>query len=108
MENEDKKLTEEAKAPEVKKDEKLFKKPEGKAIYQKQREDADDAEVEAFAKGELSKYHQEKAETATVQEDTETSKEKKSSNFDKEILPEVCKPKSFVSVIFPSKVFKSD
>ena len=51
MEKEEKKLTEEVKTPEVKKDEKLFKKPEGKAIYQKQREDADDAEVEAFAKG---------------------------------------------------------
>ena len=42
----DLKLTEEANAPEVKKDDKLFKKPEGKAMYQKQRDDADDAEVE--------------------------------------------------------------
>ena len=66
---EEKKLTEEANAPEVKKDDKLFKKPEGKSMYQKQRDDADDAETEAFAKGELSKYHIEKAETATVQED---------------------------------------
>ena len=41
---EEKKLTEEANAPEVKKDDKLFKKPEGKAMYQKQREETDDAE----------------------------------------------------------------
>ena len=31
---EEKKLTEEANAPEVKKDDKLFKKPEGKSMYQ--------------------------------------------------------------------------
>jgi hypothetical protein len=60
-----------SKEVETKKD-KLFKKPEGKAMYQKQRDEVDDAETEAFAKGELEKFNQEKAETATVQEDTET------------------------------------
>jgi len=101
MEKEDKKLTEEVKTPEVKKDEKLFKKPEGKAIYQKQREDADDAEVEAFAKGELSKYHQEKAETATVQEDTETSKEIASS--DAEATPSTERPENAEDRVFKKR-----
>ena len=40
---------------------KLFKKPEGKAMYQKKRDEENDPEVEAFAKGELNKFHQEKA-----------------------------------------------
>jgi hypothetical protein len=101
MEKEEKKLTEEVKTPEVKKDEKLFKKPEGKAIYQKQREDADDAEVEAFAKGELSKYHQEKAETATVQEDTETSKEIASS--DAEATPSTERPENAEDRVFKKR-----
>jgi hypothetical protein len=101
MENEDKKLTEEAKAPEVKKNDKLFKKPEGKAMYQKQRDDADDAEVEAFAKGELSKYHQEKAETATVQEDTETSEEIASS--DAEATPSTERPENAEDRVFKKR-----
>ena len=101
MENEEKKLTEEAKAPEVKKNDKLFKKPEGKAMYQKQRDDADDAEVEAFAKGELSKYHQEKAETATVQEDTETSEEIASS--DAEATPSTERPENAEDRVFKKR-----
>ena len=98
---EEKKLTEEAKAPEVKKDDKLFKKPEGKAMYQKQRDDADDAEVEAFAKGELSKYHQEKAETATVQEDTETSEEIASSEA--EATPSTERPENAEDRVFKKR-----
>ena len=101
MENEDKKLTEEVKTPEVKKDDKLFKKPEGKAMYQKQREDANDAEVEAFAKGELSKYHLEKAETATVQEDTETSEEIASS--DGEATPSTERPENAEDRVFKKR-----
>ena len=101
MENEEKKLTEEAKAPEVKKNDKLFKKPEGKAMYQKQRDDADDAEVEAFAKGELSKYHQEKAETATVQEDTETSEEIASS--DGKATPSTERPENAEDRVFKKR-----
>ena len=98
---EEKKLTEEAKAPEVKKDDKLFKKPEGKAMYQKQRDDADDAETEAFAKGELSKYHIEKAETATVQEDTETSEEIASS--DAEATPSTERPENAEDRVFKKR-----
>ncbi len=98
---EEKKLTEEAKAPEVKKDDKLFKKPEGKSMYQKQREDADDAEVEAFAKGELSKYHLEKAETATVQKDTETSEEIASS--DGEATPSTERPENAEDRVFKKR-----
>ena len=101
MENEDKKLTEEVKTPEVKKDDKLFKKPEGKAMYQKQRDDVDDAEVEAFAKGELSKYHLEKAETATVQEDTETSEEIASS--DGEATPSTERPENAEDRVFKKR-----
>ena len=52
---EEKKVTEVSNETEVKKNDKLFKKPEGKAMYQKQRDDVDDPEVEAFAKGELGK-----------------------------------------------------
>jgi len=52
---------------------KLVNKPNAD-MYSKPR-DKDDAETEAFAKGELSKFHQEKAETATVQKDTEASEE---------------------------------
>ncbi len=57
---------------------KLFKKP--KANVYKKHDDASDPEVEAFAKGELEKFHREKAETATVQKDTEASKEIASSD----------------------------
>jgi len=46
-----------------------------KANVYKKHDDASDPEVEAFAKGELEKFHREKAETATVQEDTEESEE---------------------------------
>ena len=98
---EEKKLTEEANAPEVKKDDKLFKKPEGKSMYQKQREDTDDAETEAFAKGELSKYHLEKAETATVQEDTETSEEIASS--DAEATPSTERPENAEDRVFKKR-----
>jgi hypothetical protein len=52
---EEKKVTEVSNETEVKKNDKLFKKPEGKSMYQKQRDDVDDPEVEAFAKGELGK-----------------------------------------------------
>ena len=38
MEKEENKVTEVSKETKVKKDDKLFKKPEGKAMYQKQRE----------------------------------------------------------------------
>ena len=98
---EEKKLTEVSNETEVKKDDKLFKKPEGKAMYQKQREETDDAETEAFAKGELSKYHLEKAETATVQEDTETSEEIASS--DGEATPSTERPENAEDRVFKKR-----
>ena len=78
---EEKNLAEVSKETEAKQETKLFKKPEGKAMYQKQRDDVDDAETEAFARGELNKFNEEKAETATVQKDTETSEEIASSDI---------------------------
>ncbi len=98
---EEKKVTEVSNETEVKKDDKLFKKPEGKAMYQKQRDDADDPEVEAFAKGELGKYHQEKADTATVQEDTETSEEIASS--DGEATPSTERPENAEDRVFKKR-----
>ena len=98
---EEKKVTEVSNETEVKKNDKLFKKPEGKAMYQKQREEADDAETEAFAKGELSKYHLEKAETATVQEDTETSEEIASS--DDEATPSTERPENAEDRVFKKR-----
>jgi hypothetical protein len=78
---EEKNLADVSNETEVKQETKLFKKPEGKAMYQKHRDDVDDAETEAFAKGELNKFNQEQAEAATVQEDTETSEEIASSDI---------------------------
>ena len=98
---EEKKVTEVSNETEVKKDDKLFKKPEGKAMYQKQRDDVDDPEVEAFAKGELGKYHLEKAETATVQEDTETSEEIASS--DDEATPSTERPENAEDRVFKKR-----
>ena len=72
-------VSEENKTEETKTEKpKLFKKP--KANVYKKHDDESDPEVEAFAKGELEKFHREKAETATVQEDTEASKEIASSD----------------------------
>ena len=70
MENKEKetvKVSEETKETKTEKP-KLFKKP--KANPYKKHDDASDPEIEAFAKGELEKFHREKkekAETATVQ-----------------------------------------
>ena len=86
---------------EKKEENKLFKKPEGKAMYQKQRDDVDDAETEAFAKGELEKFNQEKAETATVQEDTETSEEIASS--DGEATPSTERPENAEDRVFKKR-----
>ncbi len=73
---EEKNLADVSNETEVKQETKLFKKPEGKAMYQKHRDEVDDAETEAFAKGELNKFNQEQAEAATVsKKDTETSEE---------------------------------
>jgi len=76
MEDKEKEATisQEVEAPK----EKLFKKP--KVNMYKKHDDESDPETEAFAKGELEKFHREKAETATVQKDTEASKEIASSD----------------------------
>ena len=77
MENEENtavEVSEEIKSEETKTEKpKLFKKP--KVNLYKKHDDASDPEIEAFAKGELEKFHREKAEAATVQKDTEASKE---------------------------------
>ena len=76
MENEENtavEVSEETKSEETKTEKpKLFKKPKAK-LYSKTHEDTDDAETEAFARGELEKFNREKAETATVQKHTEAS-----------------------------------
>ena len=66
MENEENKtveVSEETKETKTEKP-KLFKKPKAK-LYSKTREETDDAETEAFARGELAKFNREQAETAT-------------------------------------------
>ena len=75
--NEKEVTTSEEKEVEISKP-KLVKKP--KVNMYKKHQDDDDPEVEAFAKGELEKFQREKAETATVQKDTEASKEIASSD----------------------------
>ena len=78
---------------------KLFKKP--KANPYKKHDDASDPEIEAFAKGELEKFHREKAETATVQEDTEASKEIASS--DDEATPSTERPENAEERVFKKR-----
>ena len=89
-------------SPEVKEPKpKLFKKPEGKAMYQKKRDEENDPEVEAFAKGELSKFHQEKAETATVQKDTKTSEE--IASYDEKATPSTERPENAEDRVFKKR-----
>ena len=78
---------------------KLFKKP--KANVYKKHDDASDPEVEAFAKGELEKFHREKAETATVQEDTEASEEIASS--DGKATPSTERPENAEERVFKKR-----
>ena len=59
MENE--KVVKTSEEVETKKD-KLFKKPDSRSMYQKHRDDESDPETEAFARGELNKFNEEKAE----------------------------------------------
>jgi len=78
---------------------KLFKKPKVN-IYKKHQDD-DDPEVEAFAKGELEKFQREKAETATVQKDTEASEEIASS--DDEATPSTERPENAEERVFKKR-----
>ena len=103
MENEENKaveVSEEIKSEETKTEKpKLFKKPKGK-LYSKHQED-DDAETEAFARGELEKFNREKAETATVQKDTEASGEIASS--DGKATPSTERPENAEERVFKKR-----
>ena len=101
MENKEKEtveVSEETKETKTEKP-KLFKKP--KANPYKKHDDASDPEIEAFAKGELEKFHREKAETATVQKDTEASKEIASS--DDKATPSTERPENAEERVFKKR-----
>jgi hypothetical protein len=81
---------------------KLVKKP--KANPYKKHDDASDPEIEAFAKGELEKFHREKkeeAETATVQKDTETSEE--IASLDGNATPSTERPENAEERVFKKR-----
>jgi len=103
MENEEKEkveVSEEIKSEETKTEKpKLFKKPKVK-MYKKHQDD-DDPEIEAFAKGELEKFQREKAETATVQKDTEASEEIASS--DGKATPSTERPENAEERVFKKR-----
>ena len=86
---------------EDKQETKLFKKPDSKLMYQKHRDDENDPETEAFAKGELNKFNEEKAEAATVQKDTETSEEIANSND--EATPSTERPENAEDRVFKKR-----
>ena len=67
----------------------------------KKHQDEDDPEVEAFAKGELEKFQREKAETATVQKDTEASEE--IANSDDEATPSTERPENAEERVFKKR-----
>ena len=98
MENE--KVVTASEEVETKKD-KLFKKPDSKSMYQKHRDDESDPETEAFARGELNKFNEEKAETATVQEDTETSEE--IASYDGKATPSTERPENAEDRVFKKR-----
>ncbi len=100
MENEENKAVEVSDEVETKTEKpKLFKKP--KVNMYKKHQDDDDPEVEAFAKGELEKFQREKAETATVQKDTEASEEIASS--DGEATPSTERPENAEERVFKKR-----
>ena len=98
MENQETEATtsNEVEAPK----DKLFKKPKAK-IYIKTREETDDAETEAFARGELAKFNREQAETATVQKDTEASGE--IANSDGKATPSTERPENAEDRVFKKR-----
>ena len=98
-ENKTVEVSEETKETKTEKP-KLFKKPKAKP-YSKTREETDDAETEAFARGELAKFNREKAETATVQEDTEASEEIASS--DGKATPSTERPENAEDRVFKKR-----
>ena len=101
MENKEKEtveVSEETKETKTEKP-KLFKKP--KANPYKKHDDESDPEVEAFAKGELEKFHREKAETATVQKDTEASEE--IASLDGKATPSTERPENAEERVFKKR-----
>lgn len=78
---------------------KLVKKP--KANPYKKHDDESDPEIEAFAKGELEKFHREKAETATVQKDTEASEE--IASLDGKATPSTERPENAEDRVFKKR-----
>ena len=78
---------------------KLVKKP--KVNLYKKHDDASDPEIEAFAKGELEKFHREKAETATVQKDTEASEE--IASLDGKATPSTERPENAEERVFKKR-----
>ena len=78
---------------------KLVKKP--KANPYKKHDDTSDPEIEAFAKGELEKFHREKAETATVQKDTEASEE--IASLDGKATPSTERPENAEERVFKKR-----
>jgi uncharacterized protein YutD len=99
MENEENKTVEVSEETKTEKP-KLFKKPKAK-LYSKTREETDDAETEAFARGELAKFNREQAETATVQKDTEASEEIASS--DGKATPSTERPENAEERVFKKR-----
>ena len=97
METEEKEATvsQEAEAPKPK----LVKKP--KVNPYKKHDDESDPEIEAFAKGELEKFHREKAETATVQKDTEASEE--IASLDGKATPSTERPENAEDRVFKKR-----
>jgi hypothetical protein len=101
MENKEKEtveVSEETKETKTEKP-KLFKKP--KVNLYKKHDDASDPEIEAFAKGELEKFHREKAETATVQKDTEASEE--IASLDGKATPSTERPENAEERVFKKR-----
>ena len=104
MENEEDKtveVSEETKETKTEKP-KLFKKP--KVNMYKKHDDESDPEIDAFAKGELEKFHREKreeAETATVQKDTETSEE--IASLDGKATPSTERPENAEERVFKKR-----
>ena len=82
---------------------KLVKKPKAK-LYSKTREETDDAETEAFARGDLAKFNREqkeKAETATVQKDTKASEE--IASLDGKATPSTERPENAEDRVFKKR-----
>ena len=98
MEKEENKTVEVSEETKTEKP-KLFKKP--KVNLYKKHDDASDPEIEAFAKGELEKFHREKAETATVQKDTKASEE--IASLDGKATPSTERPENAEERVFKKR-----